>query len=128
MNILLEELKKNQRNDISDDKKLKEKDLKRIIKYTDASILSSNECVMWKGYITNNKGLYVNFYFNKKKMALHRLLYINFIGNLYDNSYLQFTCKNKGACCNINHIKIKRKNNSIKKPLTKNNQNTVYFD
>ena len=109
MNILLEELKKNQRNDISDDKKLKEKDLKRIIKYTDASILSSNECVMWKGYITNNKGLYVNFYFNKKKMALHRLLYINFIGNLYDNSYLQFTCKNKGTCCNINHIKIKKK-------------------
>ena len=61
-------------------------------------------------------------------MALHRLLYINFIGNLHDNSYLQFTCKNKGACCNINHIKIKRKNNSIKKPVTKSNQNTVYFD
>ncbi len=108
MDILLNELKKTQRNDIPVEKKLKEKDLKRIIKYTDSSIISSNECVPWKGFITTNKGKYINFYFNGKKTALHRLLYLNFINNIYDNQYLSFTCKMGGECCNINHMKKKK--------------------
>ena len=61
-------------------------------------------------------------------MALHRLLYINFIGQLYSNSYLEFTCPNKGVCCNINHIKIKKRKLSIKKEKNTTINNTVYFD
>lgn len=118
----LELLKSKQLNNIPEDKKLKENDLKRIIKYTD-NCLFGNECSLWKGYITNNKSKYVNFYFNGNKMALHRLLYLNFIGNIHDNVYLSCKCKNEGVCCNINHIIIKK--NKKKKEIKKN---TVEFD
>ena len=41
----------------------------------------------------------------KKKIALHRLLYINYIGYVSTNEYIKFSCPNKGKCCNINHMK-----------------------
>lgn len=50
------------------------------------------------------KGSYVNFYFNKKKVALHRLLYLNYVDELDSQEYLKFTCNNPGKCCNINHL------------------------
>jgi hypothetical protein len=60
------------------------------------------------GYITNNssesKPSYINFYFRGKKIALHRLLYENYIGDINNNQYLKYTCCNKGICCNINHL------------------------
>jgi len=121
MDTRLELLKSKQLNIIPKNKKLKDNDLKRIIKYTD-NCLFGNECSLWKGYITNNKSKYVNFYFNGNKLALHRLLYLNFISNIDDNIYLSHTCKNGGICCNINHIIIKK--NKIKK----NKKNTVEFD
>ena len=40
-----------------------------------------------------------------KKIALHRLLYCNFIEPLNDNEYLKFTCNNKGKCCSLKHLK-----------------------
>jgi hypothetical protein len=46
-----------------------------------------------------------NFYFNGKKVALHRLLYNNFLGDLDDSEYLKYNCENKGKCCNLNHFK-----------------------
>jgi hypothetical protein len=120
MEILLDELKNKQIDNIPINKKLKDKDLKRIIKYTNKSIISSNECILWKGFITTNKGIYINFYFNGKKTALHRLLYLNYIGPIYDNQYLSFTCENGGKCCNINHIKIKKKSIYKKNNISKN--------
>ena len=116
-------LKNKQLNNIPENKKLKESDMKRIIKYTN-NCLFSNECCLWTGYITNNKSKYINFYFNGKKTALHRLLYINYIGNLHDNIYLSYKCNNEGICCNINHLIIKKNN---KKKIIKN-KNTVEFD
>ena len=104
-NILLL-LIKNQRANIPFDKKLSYSDLKRISKYLNASIFNNDECVLWSGYITTIKHdetkSYINFYYNGKKFALHRLLYINYI--------------NKGKCCNINHFyKVKNDNDiSIK--------------
>lgn len=100
--------------------KLSESDFKRILKYTNTSIFNDTDCCLWEGSIVKNKGKYINFYFNKKKFALHRLLYINFINNLDKNVYLSYTCKNPGKCCNINHIKIKKNQKKI--------QNIVYFD
>ena len=88
----LEILKSKQINNIPENKRLKDNDFLRIIKYTDKSIFGS-ECSLWKGYITNNKSKYVNFYFNGSKTALHRLLYLNFIGNIYDNVYLSYRSK-----------------------------------
>lgn len=117
-------LKSKQRMNIPENKKLKDSDFKRILKKIDSPLFGDN-CCLWKGYITDNKSKYINFYFNKTKIALHRLLYLNFIGNLHDNVYLGYKCNNNGICCNINHLVIK-KNNKKKKKIKK--KNTVEFD
>lgn len=100
------ELIQNQKKNITS-KKLSYNDLKRISKNLLGSIFT-NDCSIWNGYITivknDDKNAYINFYYNGKKYALHRLLYINFIGDLGDNEYIKFKCNNKGKCCNINHF------------------------
>ena len=105
-NNFFQELIQNQRKIISPDKKFNLNDLKRISTYLTKSIFS-NECCIWNGYITQfkNDTFYINFYFNGKKVALHRLLYNNFIDDLEDSEYLKYTCENKGKCCNLNHFK-----------------------
>ena len=98
-------------------KKLDVKSLQRISRNIDKSIFK-DECVIWNGYITYIKDTdvhYINFFYNKKKHALHRLLYLNFIGHINDNEYIKYKCDNKGKCCNINHfykIKSRKKRNS----------------
>ena len=70
-------------------------------------MLFRSKCVIWQGYITYIESTnvhYVNFFFDGKKHALHRLLYLNFIGEVKANEYLKYSCNNKGKCCNINHI------------------------
>ncbi len=105
--LILTELIKNQNKNINNDKKLLYNDLKRISKYLNKSIFD-NECSLWTGYVTiiknDDKNSYINFYFNGRKYALHRLLFINYIGDLADSEYLKFKCVNKGKCCNINHF------------------------
>ena len=105
---LLDELINHQIREVPFQKRLKYKDLTRIVKYIDSSIFDEENCALWKGYITNinnsYKGLYINFYFRKKKIALHRLLYANFKGHIDDDEYIKFSCPNKGKCCNINHM------------------------
>jgi hypothetical protein len=107
-NDLITELISCQRNNICSEKKFKHSDIKRITKYINGSIFNEHDCTLWNGYITNKnnskKGSYVNFYFNGKKTALHRLLYINFVGDLSEQEYLKFTCNNCGKCCNIHHL------------------------
>jgi len=104
---LLKELKNNQLENVPDDWKMEIGDMKRICQYINSSIFDDHKCTLWHGYITNEnnseKGKYVNFYFNKKKVALHRLLYHNYIGADDEKFYLKFKCANKGQCCNIHH-------------------------
>ncbi len=114
----LRELISNQLKNIQPNRRLLYKDLCRISKYIDSSIFDEDECCLWNGYITNSKNArkvtYINFFFRNKKVALHRLLYENFVGILSDDYYLKFSCdddENKGKCCNINHM-IKYKYNS----------------
>ena len=106
---VLSELLSHQLKKVDGFKKLSFSDITRIAKYLDKSIFDTDECVLWKGYVTNcknkSKGVYINFYFKQKKYALHRLLYLNYIGSLYDDEYLKFTCPNKGMCCNLKHFK-----------------------
>jgi len=108
--VLLKQLINKQIKTISSNKKLSYSDLKRIGKYIDTSIFNNDGCCMWKGYVTNSKpdknhkGSYVNFYFKRKKVALHRILYGNFKEDIDDSDYLKYTCDNKGSCCNINHM------------------------
>ena len=115
----LRELISNQLKNIQPSRRLLYKDLCRISKYIISSIFDEDKCCLWNGYITNSKnvrkGTYINFFFRNKKVALHRLLYENFVGVLSDDYYLKFSCcddENKGKCCNINHM-IKYKYNSV---------------
>lgn len=109
MTDLLTELLSKQLKDIPIDKKLRFSDLRRICKYISGNIFDESTCCLWSGYVTNlhhiTKGVYVNLYFKGKKTALHRLLYINFVGPLSDDEYLKFNCENKGKCCSVNHLK-----------------------
>ena len=107
-NDFLKELLIYQIKNIDSNKKLNYGDIKRISKFVTSSIFNKDKCSIWNGYITNevknNKGTYINFYFKKKKIALHRLLYTNYIGELSNKEYIKFNCINKGKCCNINHM------------------------
>ena len=120
---ILIELIENQKKNITNVKKLTYNDFKRISKYLTTSIFNSN-CSIWNGYITtiknNNTSLYINFYYNGKKYSLHRLLYINYVGELLDSEYIKFSCPNKGKCCNINHFyKINNIDTTICIPICK---------
>jgi hypothetical protein len=122
-NIILCELINNQRKNIHIDKKLSYNDLKRLSKYLSTSIFN-NECSLWKGYITiikhDESKSYINFFFRKKKYALHRLLYNNFVNYIDDSEYIKFKCPNKGKCCNINHFY-----KNIKTNINLNNDNII---
>lgn len=119
---ILVELIKNQRKDIINDKKLLYHDLKRISKYLTTSIFGE-ECSVWNGYVTviknDEKNSYINFYYCGKKYSLHRLLYLNYVGELSDSEYIKFKCPNKGRCCNVNHFYKNNKNDD-----NSNNQNS----
>jgi len=97
-----------QLKNISTENRLHLSDIKRISQRTNTSLFDPVECSLWNGYITNtsnpNKGIYINFYFRNKKVALHRLLYANFVESLGSHEYIRFTCKNQGKCCNVNHM------------------------
>jgi len=128
-NTLLDELVKFQRKKMASSKKLSFTDMKRVCKYINTSIFNNQNCSLWQGYITNNdhpeKGIYINFYFKGKKVALHRILYINYVDNLDNDEYLKYECENIGKCCNINHFKkfkYKRAESGIEEnPIEKNN-------
>lgn len=108
-NELLSELVTRQLDSVAPERRLGYSDLKRICKYLESSIFDEENCSLWSGYVTNsnndNKGTYINFYFRKKKVALHRLLYCNFVEDISDSEYLKFSCENKGRCCNIHHLR-----------------------
>lgn len=106
-NQIFKELIVSQIDNVIPEWKLNISDMKRICKYINTSIFDDNTCCLWKGYITNlnnsTKGTYINFYFRNKKVALHRLLYNNYVESLDNSEYLKFKCVNKGICCNVNH-------------------------
>jgi hypothetical protein len=118
--IIFQELIQNQRKNIITDKKLSLSDLKRISLYLSNSIFTNN-CSLWEGYVTEikNTNAFVNFFFNGKKQALHRILFNNFVGDVNENEYLKFTCKNKGKCCNITHIVL------LKEKIDNNEENKI---
>ena len=133
----------NNQKDIKLDKKLTYFDLKRISANLNKDIFT-DECSLWNGSITNinnqRKNNYISFFFKNKKVALHRLLYCNYIEDLSDNEYIKFNCDNKGRCCNINHFSksclktqnkyyIKSKNQKrIKNEESNNNYQNIISD
>ena len=140
--LIYQELIKKQRKDCKEIKKFTLHDIKRISKNIKYSIFDASGCSIWDGYITNkdkiNKSSYINFYFRHRKVALHRLLYENYVSELEENQYIKYNCPCKGICCNLNHMyildtksKIQEKDIvNIKKDESKNNEKktTVNFD
>ena len=121
---LLNELMTKQLKNITPSKRLRYKDLTRIAKNLSSTIFGEDTCSIWDGYVTNvnneKKGVYINFYFKQKKVALHRLLYSNFVGQIEDDEYLKFSCDNRGKCCNINHlVKYEKKQEYVERETIK---------
>lgn len=99
---------------------LKYSDMERIASKVSNNFLNCDECSLWNGYVTNlnnpKRGRYINFYFNKRKTPLHRLIYNNFKEEIIKGEYIKYNCENNGNCLNINHMikinnKLKIKNN-----------------
>jgi hypothetical protein len=121
-----DEMLKKQLPDVPYDKHLRLKDIWRFRKRCSVSIFHPTDCALWKGSISNlnnlDKDICVYFYFKKKKVALHRLLYANYIGSIDDNYYIRYTCENKGICFNVNHMKkvpYRRPATLVKQPVNK---------
>jgi hypothetical protein len=125
--VILSELLNNQLINVSQSKKLSYKDITRLAKNMSSSAFDKNVCCLWNGYITNSnrtdKTQFVNFFFKDKKVMLHRLLYVNYIGELADNEYLKFLCENRGICCNINHMIKYINETTVQQSSLKSNQN-----
>merc|ERR1712072_1494514 len=126
-NNVFNELITKQRKSCKDCKKLTLQDIRRISKNIKTSIFDTSGCSLWEGYITNknkvSKSSYINFYFRHRKVALHRLLYENYVSDIEENQYIKYNCDNKGICCNINHMytieKEEKKETSKLKPKKK---------
>ncbi len=103
---LINELVNKQLKNVDQTKKFGYNEINRIVKHIDKSIFGDT-CSLWGGYVVNidkNKSSYINFYFKERKLALHRLLYYNYIGPLAENEYIKFSCENKGKCCTLKHF------------------------
>ena len=103
---ILSELTSLQLKTIDINKKFTYRDIMRICKHINKSIFGK-QCSLWEGFVANikaNKSPYINFYFRGKKLALHRLLYINYVEALKENEFIKYSCKNKGRCCCLNHM------------------------
>lgn len=109
----LEELIKYRRKDLDVTKKLSYKDCVRLLNNLDGSPFEEGCCS-----IKQNKLLHGFFYFNRKKVSISRLLYMNYVGDISDNEYVYRICRHKADCLNIGHLKkIYRNNSNIKKPI-----------
>ena len=103
---ILLQLSSMQLKNIESSKKFTYRDIMRITKHINKSIFGK-QCTLWDGFVANikeNKSPYINFYFRGKKLALHRLLYINYVEDLKPNEFIKYSCKNKGKCCCLNHM------------------------
>ena len=119
---IVNKLFSNQINDIDPKYRLNSKDIVRLASYLNSDPFSDDECCKWKGAISksSHQSKYINFWFNKKKQALHRILYLNYKGDLPKNKYLRFKCPNanmRGICCNINHLDLINDDKDIENDL-----------
>ena len=115
-NSILENLIKKQKEHVELKSKLLLSDLNRVTNNLSKDIFS-DECSLWDGpiLVANNKE-YISFFINGKKVSLNRILYKNYVGELYDKDYLKYSCINKGRCCSLQHIyKINKKVKEEKK-------------
>ena len=115
---IINKLFANQIKNVDQKYRLSTKDIIRLSSYIHTDPFSEDECCKWKGAISksSHQSKYINFWFNKKKQALHRILYLNYKGELLKNKYLRFNCPDqqmRGICCNINHLDLINKDDQL---------------
>lgn len=129
--ILLNEMIQKQLPNVPKNWKLTRKDMNRMLEKIKVSIFDPVKCSIWDEANfekkKRKKGSYINFYFNTGKIALHRLLYSNFIELLQQNEYVKYLCNNKGNCCNVNHL-VKRVYSGQYSRPSRNNNGQERFD
>ena len=78
---IVNKLFKNQLKNVDHKYRLNTKDIIRLSSYINSDPFSETECCKWRGAISKSthQSKYINFWFNKKKQALHRILYLNYI-------------------------------------------------
>ncbi len=99
---------KNQRKNIKKSgsyEMIKLDEIKRLDKNIYENFFDSKECVIYHGEVKKN---YATISFKQKKVSVHRLIYHNYIGHINDYDKIEFLCKNKGNCININHFTLKK--------------------
>lgn len=87
---------------------LSESDKNRI----DKNVILMNDCLIWTGTKHDNKKGHQHgcFWYNKKYVQVHRLIYHNFIDNVpeykigKDNLQVNHKCDTDGKCVNPTHL------------------------
>lgn len=120
-NEIQKELLQKQIPHVKPDWKLSFKDITKMSTLLPKSIFTDDCCIWNTGFALNVKRQYVHFYYKKKKVALHRILYENFVDNINYNDVLSRSCPNHRNCCSVKHYKIRTYNKKpepiiIKKP------------
>lgn len=113
----INEMLSKQNKEIDFYKKLRYFDIVKIILHIDCTIFDNEHCCKWLGKTINSdkkRGTYIPYYFNKKKLPLHRLIYENFVRKLNFDENIKFACHNSNFCCNINHMNVVKVNKKIK--------------
>ena len=82
--------------------KLSFEDMKRLDKTITGDITNSRECCLYNGTTVGEK--YATFSFNGKKTSLVRLIYHNLVNDVNPDKKLEWSCENKGLCCNLSHF------------------------
>lgn len=128
-NQIMAEMIRNQLESVAPDLRLLQSDMQRMVRFLKTSIFSPGACSLWQGYVTDRtvkkKGSYVNFFFHGKKFALHRLLYINFLGPLDEDEYVKFRCNHKGYCCSVHCLDKQKYRHTGVKGQTKHTTNAL---
>ena len=99
-------------------------DLKRIDRTISGDITNSDNCCLYTGTIVRDK--YSTFSYKGKKTSLIRLLYHNLVEDVDPTMKIEWSCENKGICCNLSHFDMVSKETPEKEEIsnchTENNE------
>lgn len=111
----LAELVRNQLLDVPEENRLRLTDMERLAKFSDGhSYFDPVRSTLFVGYVNKNRpqDTCITFFFRKKKVALHRLLFQNYLGELTFRHYVRHLCGHRYSCVNILHL---RRNDYVNK-------------
>lgn len=125
----ISELVRNQLQDVDPARKLSLCDIERLAKFSDGkSYFDPLKCTPFQGYVNHNRprDVCIVFFHKRRKVALHRLLFENYVGPLNYFQYVRHTCGNRYSCVNVLHLKrIDYRNKKSPKKMSPKKKATV---